>query len=152
MAPHGCRHVEIHGAHVSPTPTLARGSRLAYVRQNALEFGLALAFVISCVAFLIPGDLLPKIATSRTLGAWATVWSIAGGLGGLGVIYGLCRPDPRAEASGLALLCSALGIAAVATIAAVGWLAWSNTLTSAALLGSFAVRIYVIAKAVKGSR
>lgn len=134
-----------------PAPTLARGARLAYMRQHALELGIAAAFVIACIAFFIPGNLLPKIATSRTLGGWAVVWSAAGGIGGLGVIYGLCRPDPRAEASGLALLVSAVSIAMGATIMAVGWLAWSSTLTSSALVGAFVVRIYVITRAVKGS-
>lgn len=126
----------------------ADGRRRPYVREHIVELGIALVAVIATIAnYLAPGALESQ-ALDETLGPLVTVWSLAYGIGGAFIIYGLARPHPRVELSGLGFLIGAMSSQAVALVAVYGIDGARGALTLSVLAASFAVRAWDARKAL----
>jgi hypothetical protein len=79
-----------------------------------------IAFFAMLQHFLYPGSL-DNASVNDVLGPWDEIWSVAYGVGGLCMFYGIWKPNRVADAVGLALFAGATFVNAISIWLLVGF-------------------------------
>ena len=112
-----------------PTYKLGRWQRLRLwwaarkysVYRNAWALWIGILSVFTGVYYLVdPEALLRSNALAETLKTWAYAWNILYLIGGLGIVYGLLKPNRSIDVAGLAFFAGAVIINAVAVMTVRG--------------------------------
>jgi len=128
---------------------LARTLRGRNAVLNIFELWVGLAGVVSGVIFFYDPAAIDNNALAQTIGfGLAATWNIMYFISGLLIWYGLLRPSPRMEVTGLFILGSATAISGVAIISFFGMRGAATASTLFALAIAAVLRGGFVYKAV----
>lgn len=117
--------------------------RFGFVLASPFETWLAIAVIITAVAFFFNPEVAERTSVGRTLqGPLDEIWNTIYGVSGILVLYGLLKPRLHAELSGLILMITGIFVNVIGIYTVRGF---NNSLPSLSLL--FAVCLALTARA-----
>lgn len=103
-------------------PSDSRNVRRSYLTSNAFEAMFALSAIVAGVSSFVKPETVERSALGDLYGVFALIWSATYIVSGASILYGLVRPNIRAEIVGLGLLGGAICGNAFALVSERSWL------------------------------
>lgn len=115
---------------------------------NVIELWVALAGVITGIVFFYSPAAIDKNALAQTVGhGLASVWNVGYFAAGLIIWFGLLKPSPRFEISGLCLLGGATSVNGIAILTVFGLRGAATSITYFTLTIAVWIRAYWVMRA-----